>query len=159
MKKNDTNTVAINLGTAKKHNLDFVFHRDPGDHSADSSSKERPHEKPGEEEGHPHLRLISEEKEAEGLYQEHEFGQDAADAKKKDFERTFELDYFDTPFTDNTLLPDRHRLAMTLKDINVGKDGQLKARVKIIEFPQYYVLSGHRPAMDQLNKMMERTRE
>jgi hypothetical protein len=68
----------------------------------------------------------------------------------------FGVTYFDMPFTDNTLLPDGHRIALILEDIPAARDS---ATLRVIEFPAEYVLSGYRPSLARMNDLLEDRRE
>lgn len=63
----------------------------------------------------------------------------------------FSLNYYDSPFTDNTLLPGGHRFSLTLKNLN---HKQRWATVNHFKFPGDFISAGHRPAtmsgIDQL---------
>jgi hypothetical protein len=63
----------------------------------------------------------------------------------------FGVSYFDTPFTDNTILPDGHRLALILKRLTADS-----AKFKMIEFPAGYILTGYRPSLGQVQQMLNR---
>ena len=68
--------------------------------------------------------------------------------------RPFEVSFYDTPFKDNLLLPDGHRLAFLLKEVTPSSEPRL-ARLKVIEFPADYVLSGYRPSLAELKRIIE----
>lgn len=70
--------------------------------------------------------------------------------------RKFEVSYFDAPLTDNILLPDRHRFAITLKETNM-KARPRKATLNMFEFPAGYVTTGYRPSISEANKMLRGT--
>lgn len=55
----------------------------------------------------------------------------------------FTLNYYDSPFTDNTLLPGGHRFALTLKDLDMKNKW---AFVNHFKFPSDFITAGHRPA-------------
>jgi len=67
----------------------------------------------------------------------------------------YEVSYFDQPFTDNTLLPDGHRFAITLKDIDREKH---KATLSVFEFPAHYLTPGYRPTFDEAYKAISQFR-
>lgn len=75
---------------------------------------------------------------------------DAEKARKLEFEVSF----FDAPLTDNTLLPDRHRFAITLKETNM-KVQPHEATLNVFEFPADYVTTGYRPSIREANKMFK----
>ena len=68
--------------------------------------------------------------------------------------RKFEVSYFDTPLTDNILLPDKHRFAITLKETNMKADPH-EATLNVFEFPADYVTTGYRPSISEANKMLK----
>ncbi len=74
-----------------------------------------------------------------------DFGHDLIDVPDQ-----FQISYFDTPFTDYTSLPDGHRIAITLKDIDTG-GSRPKIKIKVIEFPRHYSISGDRPEAEEIN--------
>jgi len=64
----------------------------------------------------------------------------------------FIVGYYDTPYTDNILLPDGHRFSLILKNVNQN----LKtAKFKILEFPHDLIIAGYRPSIKMVNKIME----
>ncbi len=65
---------------------------------------------------------------------------------------TFKVSFFDAPLTDNTLLPDRHRFAITLKDTDMTVY-PYEATFSVFEFPADYVTTGYRPSIREANKM------
>ena len=69
--------------------------------------------------------------------------------------RTFTLTYYDAPFTDNILLPDGHRLALTLVEI----DSTLEAHLDLIHFPANFVTTGYRPSVDRVNEMLQESKK
>ena len=71
-----------------------------------------------------------------------------------DIPDSFQISYFDTPFTDYTSLPDGHRIAITLKDID-ATGTRPKIKLKVIEFPRHYSISGDRPAAEEINLMVD----
>ena len=73
-----------------------------------------------------------------------EFERDSADAQKR-----FWISFSDSPFSDNTILPDRHRLAFVLKSADSSG-----AVLKVIEFPAGYIIAGYRPSLDQLDPIL-----
>jgi len=66
----------------------------------------------------------------------------------------FDVSYFDAPLTDNTLLPDKHRFSITLKDTNINKH-PYKATLNVFEFPADFVTTGYRPMITEANKLIE----
>ncbi len=66
----------------------------------------------------------------------------------------FGVSFFDAPLTDNTLLPDRHRFAITLKETNMKADPH-EATLSVFEFPADYVTTGYRPSIREANKMFK----
>jgi hypothetical protein len=56
----------------------------------------------------------------------------------------FVLSYFGTPFTDNTLLPDGHRIALLLQEIDAKSS---IAKIRILHFPDDYIPAGYRPTI------------
>ncbi|HEV8284482.1 MAG TPA: hypothetical protein VGQ09_09235 [Chitinophagaceae bacterium] len=64
----------------------------------------------------------------------------------------FIVGYYDTPYTDNILLPDGHRFSLILK--NVNRDLKT-AKFKILEFPHDLIIAGFRPSIKMVNKIME----
>ncbi|RMD86588.1 MAG: hypothetical protein D6813_14735 [Calditrichaeota bacterium] len=69
----------------------------------------------------------------------------------------FAVSYFDVPFTDNTILPDGHRISIILKEVcywNYKCPGvPKKAKLKIIEFPAHYIISGYRPSLNHVQNI------
>ena len=77
------------------------------------------------------------------------------DAKKPDSRKLeFEVSYFDAPLTDNTLLPDKDRFAITLKETNT-KVHPHEATLNVFEFPAGYVTTGYRPSISEANKIFK----
>ncbi len=74
---------------------------------------------------------------------------------EKGRKREFEVSYFDEPLTDNTLLPDRHRFAITLKETNMKVDPH-EATLSVFEFPADYVTTGYRPSIREANRMFRK---
>lgn len=73
----------------------------------------------------------------------------------------FHVQYYDSPLTDNILLPDRHRIAVVLKDIYPHADSEdkgkpVKAKLKIIHFPADFITTGYRPSLSSVNKLLEK---
>ena len=66
----------------------------------------------------------------------------------------FEVSFFDAPLTDNTLLPDKHRFAITLKETNM-KVHPHEATFSVFEFPADYVTTGYRPSIREANEMLQ----
>ena len=69
----------------------------------------------------------------------------------------FTVSYFDAPLTDNTLFPDKHRFAITLKRTDTRKR-PYTAKVNVFEFPADFVTTGYRPSIRESNKLIEATR-
>ncbi len=66
----------------------------------------------------------------------------------------FQVSYFDAPLTDNTLFPDKHRFAITLKETDIeGHHNQ--ATLNVFEFPADYVTTGYRPSIRESNRLIE----
>ena len=77
------------------------------------------------------------------------------DAGKPDsMKLEFEVSFFDAPLTDNTLLRDKHRFAVTLKETNM-KAQPYEATFSVFEFPADYVTTGYRPSIREANKMFK----
>ena len=74
--------------------------------------------------------------------------------KEQEMELEFKVSFYDAPFTDNTLLPDKHRFAITLKKTNMESDPP-EATFHVFEFPADYVTTGYRPSIREANKMIE----
>lgn len=73
----------------------------------------------------------------------------------------FHVQYYDSPLTDNILLPDKHRVAVVLKDIyphadSEDKSAPLKAKLKVIHFPADFITTGYRPSLSSVNKLLEK---
>lgn len=66
---------------------------------------------------------------------------------------TFEVSYYDAPMTDNTLLPDHHRFAITLKETNIDVHPHT-ASLNVFEFPAHYVTTGYRPSIREFDEMV-----
>jgi len=66
----------------------------------------------------------------------------------------FDVSYFDAPLTDNTLLPDKHRFSITLKETNII-EYPYKATLNVFEFPADFVTTGYRPTITEANKLIE----
>ncbi|MBI1806938.1 MAG: hypothetical protein HYR76_07805 [Ignavibacteria bacterium] len=75
-----------------------------------------------------------------------DFGKDLVDVPD-----SFGVNYFNTPFTDYTILPDGHRFAITLKEID--RKAQ-RARLRVTEFPAHYLITGDRPTAEEVNEMV-----
>ena len=69
----------------------------------------------------------------------------------------FRVSYFDAPLTDNTLFPDRHRFAITLKGTDM-RNRPYTAKVNVFEFPADFVTTGYRPSIRESNKLIEAAR-
>ena len=65
----------------------------------------------------------------------------------------FEVSYFDAPLTDNTLFPDGHRFAITLKGTNI-EGHHRTATLNVFEFPADYVTTGYRPTIRESNRLI-----
>ena len=72
--------------------------------------------------------------------------------------RHFVVKYFDAPLTDNTLLPDKHRFAITLKDTDIDIHPH-KATLHIFEFAEDYVPSGYRLSKREADKLLKSNQE
>ena len=77
---------------------------------------------------------------------------------KVDVPEQFQVSFYDTPFTDNTFLPDGHRFAITLKETATEKNPG-RARLKVLEFPSHYIVTGDRPTAKELDEMIGETFE
>lgn len=75
-----------------------------------------------------------------------DFGKDLVDVPD-----SFGVSYFNTPFTDYTILPDGHRFAITLKEIDSKEQ---RARLRVTEFPAHYLITGDRPTAGEINEMV-----
>ena len=67
---------------------------------------------------------------------------------------TFKVSYYDAPLTDNILLRDGHRFAITLKKTNTI-DHPLTATLNVFEFPADYVTTGYRPTIGKASEMFK----
>jgi len=65
----------------------------------------------------------------------------------------FNVSYFDTPFTNNFMLPDGHRLAIILEEIDYQHEPK-SARLDLVHFPADYVTIGYRPSIQRLNEIV-----
>lgn len=63
---------------------------------------------------------------------------------------TFDVGYYDAPFTDNTLLPDGHRIALSL-----WKTTESTASVTVLEFPADFITVAYRPSLHDLDEIQE----
>ena len=63
---------------------------------------------------------------------------------------TFTVQYYDAPFTDNTLLPDGHRIALSL-----WKTTDNTASITVLEFPADFITVAYRPSLHDLDEMQE----
>jgi hypothetical protein len=68
---------------------------------------------------------------------------------------TFDVSYFDAPYTDNTLLPDHHRIALMLKRVELQRPA--RAFLNLIEFPAHFVTTGYRPSIEEADEMVKET--
>lgn len=66
----------------------------------------------------------------------------------------FKISYFDSPLTDNILLPDKHRIAVTLENI-FQENGMYKAKLKIIHFPAEFITTGYRPSVKFVKDILD----
>lgn len=66
----------------------------------------------------------------------------------------YKVSFFDAPLTDNTLLPDKHRFAVTLKETNMEAHPR-EATLSVFEFPADYITTGYRPSIRETNKMFK----
>ena len=62
----------------------------------------------------------------------------------------FKLNYYDTPFIDNTKLSNHVRFAMTFKEIVTDDEGKKAVNLKVIFFPETYMSSRDRPYLDEM---------
>ncbi len=67
---------------------------------------------------------------------------------------TFDVRYYDAPFTDNTLLPDGHRIALSL-----WKTTDSTASLTVVEFPADFITVAYRPSLGDLDEIQERLHE
>ena len=107
---------------------------------------------PLDRESHPHTVSITlrEVDTSNGVVYIHvDFGDDLIDVPDR-----FQISYFDTPFTDYTILPDGHRIAITLKDTG-STGGRRRVKLKVIEFPHDYLITGDRPSAEAINHIIE----
>ncbi|HTJ51896.1 MAG TPA: hypothetical protein VL443_20690 [Cyclobacteriaceae bacterium] len=65
----------------------------------------------------------------------------------------FNVSYFDTPFSSNFMMPDGHRLALILEEIDYTHNPH-SARLDIVHFPADYVTVGYRPSIRQVNEIV-----
>ena len=63
----------------------------------------------------------------------------------------YEVSYFDEPLTDNTLLGDGHRFALTLEDLDPANQ---RATLNFLEFPSHYAVYGDRPTFEEVIKRL-----
>jgi hypothetical protein len=62
------------------------------------------------------------------------------------------VSYFNSPLSDNFLMPDGDRIAVILEDIKGGD----KAFIRIVHFPADYVTVGYRPSLSRVNELIEK---
>jgi len=77
------------------------------------------------------------------------------DSTKKLTDSTFEefhISYFNTPLTDNFVLPDGDRIAVILKEL-YSSDSAL---IDVIHFPADYVTVGYRPSIEKVNDFLRK---
>lgn len=67
---------------------------------------------------------------------------------------TFNLRYYDAPFTDNTLLPDGHRIALSL-----WKTTDNTASLSLLEFPAHFITVAYRPSLQDLDEIQKHLHE
>ena len=67
---------------------------------------------------------------------------------------TFNLRYYDAPFTDNTLLPDGHRIALSL-----WKTTDSTASLSVLEFPADFITVAYRPSLRDLDEIQKHLHE
>lgn len=67
---------------------------------------------------------------------------------------TFKVSYYDAPLTDNILLRDGHRFAITLKKTNMDVHPHT-ATLNVFEFPADYVTTGYRPTIGRASEMFK----
>jgi hypothetical protein len=65
--------------------------------------------------------------------------------------RSITLTYFDTPLTNNFVMPDGDRIAIVLNDIHNSLDS---VRLDVIHFPSDYVTTGFRPSVNRVNDIL-----
>lgn len=83
--------------------------------------------------------------------------------------KEIKVSYFDSPLTDNILLPDGDRIAVVLVDLWEVEDplycridtstAPKKAKIKIIHFPAGYVTAGYRPSINRVNDLINEAKE
>jgi len=66
----------------------------------------------------------------------------------------FKVSFFDAPLTDNVLLADGHRFAITLKETDIINHPHT-AKLSVFEFPANYVTTGYRPSITKAAEMFE----
>jgi hypothetical protein len=71
---------------------------------------------------------------------------------------TFTVEYFDTPFADNTMLPDGHRLAVVMEN-RFHERNQFRSTLRVVEFPADVVVGGYRPSLGYVHKVLDEVRE
>lgn len=76
--------------------------------------------------------------------------------KDQEISEYFWVEYLDVPLTDNTLLHDRHRLAIVLDSARINGRSSY-ADLSLIEFPANYVTTGYRPQIQQIDEMLSHT--
>lgn len=62
------------------------------------------------------------------------------------------VSYFNSPLSDNFLMPDGDRIAVILEDVK-SRD---KAFIRIVHFPADYVTVGYRPSLSRVNELIEK---
>ncbi len=112
----------------------------------------------GDEEGKEEIKIIVDSITADGI--KIRMTASFFDLKEKDTSvivanngRPFGVSYFDSPFTDNTLMPDGDRIAVILEDLNPD-DKPDSATIRIIHFPADFVTVGYRPSINKLNELI-----
>lgn len=70
----------------------------------------------------------------------------------------FDLEYYDTPFTDNIMLKDHHRVCIVLKKIysQVSTSSVKMAKLKILHFPANLITTGYRPSIPGIDDMLNK---
>jgi|GEM_PF-2788695 hypothetical protein len=68
--------------------------------------------------------------------------------------RPINLTYFDTPLTNNFVMPDGDRIAIVLNDIIIRDGIADSARLDVVHFPADYVTTGFRPSVNKVNDIL-----
>ena len=123
---------------------------EPSEEQAPSEEPENSHEHSEEPENSHKIKIKLIKVRARSVEVQVTINHDTAEARTIQFD----VSYFDAPLTDNTLLPDKHRFAITLKDTNINKH-PYKATLNVFEFPADFVTTGYRPMITEANKLIE----